>query len=826
MATTISEKFRDSSLPLETRVEDLLGQLTLEEKVTLLAGSEAFALNGVPRLGIPNLRLTDGPTGVRSNRGKEATVFPVAVSLAASFNPKLAHDVAAAIGREAHALGEVTILAPTINIVRTPIWGRNFETYSEDPYLTAEVAIGYINGLQGEGVGASLKHYAVNNQELDRMTVSAELDERTLREIYIAAFEAVVKATNPWTVMASYNKINGTYATENRYLLTDILKDEWGYDGVVVSDWGAVHSTAPAANAGCDLEMPGPPRHFGIKLLKAVKEGEVSEKQIEDNARRMVRFMLRTGALDANASRPKGELLTDRHRAIARQAAEEGIVLLKNEGDLLPFDPKAIRTLAVIGPSVENFRVQGDGSSRVNSQRQVSVRDSLAQLLCAGVKIVYADGVDNEPFPRLAHVSFFSTDASRQTEGLVSEYYEKADFSGEPVRTSVEKRFFRFMGDTIPAGTPMGYRWKGVFWPKKSGTHEFSIRGRGHARLTVDGKEIISPSAKTIEAHDDLTGSGSTRRLGSVTLEAGRAYPIEVEFSWTERPKSLHYMHLGVREPSGTIAEAVAAAKSADAALVIVGSASTTEAEGYDRADIDLPGKQNELVDAILAANPRTAIALNIGSPMALPWIDRARSVIVSWLPGEEGPNALARVVFGNSAPSGRLPVTFPKKIEDNPSFSSYRGNPAAPYEEGLFVGYRHFDKTNVLPLFAFGHGLAYTKFSWSNLEVPERAKAGSTVEVRVTVENTGKRAGQEVVQAYVAPRSPSVVRPKKELKAFAKIALEPGEKKTVTLKLPARAFSFYDDKAKKWVAEPGAYDIHAAASAIDIRLSKTVKLD
>jgi beta-glucosidase len=257
-----------------------------------------------------------------------------------------------------------------------------------------------------------------------------------------------------------------------------------------------------------------------------------------------------------------------------------------------------------------------------------------------------------------------------------------------------------------------------------------------------------------------------------------------------------------------------------------VGSASTTEAEGYDRADIDLPGRQNELVDAIIAANPRTAIALNIGSPMALPWIDRAKSVVVSWLPGEEGPNALARVVFGNSAPSGRLPVTFPKRIEDNPAHASYRGNPSAPYEEGLFVGYRHYDKTNTPPLFAFGHGLTYTTFSWSSLEAPERAKAGSSIDVHVTIENTGKRNGQDIVQLYVAPRSPSVVRAPKELKAFAKVALAPGEKKIVTLKLPARAFSYYDDKAKKWVAELGAYDIHAAASASEIRLTKTVKLD
>ena len=819
------ELFRDSSQPLEARVDDLLGRLTLEEKVTLLAGSEAFVLNGVPRLGIPNLRLTDGPTGVRSNQGKEATVFPVAVALAATWNPNLVGEIAAAIAREAHALGEVTILAPTINIVRTPVWGRNFETYSEDPYLTARVAIDYVNGLQGEGIGASLKHYAANNQELDRMTVSAEVDERTLREIYLSAFEQVVRASNPWTVMASYNKVNGTYATENRYLLTDILKTEWGYDGVVVSDWGAVHSTAPAANAGCDLEMPGPPKWFGNKLLKAVREGEVSELQIDDNARRMVRFILRTRALDGKP-RPQGELCSERHRQIARRAAEEGIVLLKNEGPLLPLDANRVKTLAVIGPSVENFRMQGDGSSRVNTQRSVSVRESLASLLGDKVKLIYAQGVDNEPYPRLAQASYFSTDVTRSVEGLASEYFAGSDFDVVPLRASVEKRFFRFMGENVPAGTPMGYRWHGLFWPQRGGTHEFSIRGRGFAELIVDGKTLITPSTPATEAHDDLTGSGSIRRLARIELSAARPVPIDVRFAWTEKPRSLQYMHLGVREPSGTIADAVAIAKAADAALVIVGSASTTEAEGYDRNDIALPGEQDQLVEAILRANPKTAVVLNIGSPMALPWIDRANAVLVSWLPGEEGPAGLANVLFGKSSPSGRLPVTFPRRFEDNPTAQNYKGAPSAPYSEGLFVGYRHYDKTNTPPLFAFGHGLTYTRFSWSDLESPPVAKAGDTVRVRVTVENVGRRGGQDVVQLYVAPKSPSAVRPAKELKAFAKVELGAGERKTVTLDLHARAFAYYETKAKQWTVEPGTYEICAGASATDIRLRAPLKLE
>jgi beta-glucosidase len=470
--------------------------------------------------------------------------------------------------------------------------------------------------------------------------------------------------------------------------------------------------------------------------------------------------------------------------------------------------------------------MQGDGSSRVHSARDVSVLDSLAQLLGDRVRLIYADGVDNEPYPKLAQAYAFSVDRERSTEGLASEYFKDGDFSAPPLRTSVEKRFFRFMGETVPPGTPMAYRWHGYYWPKTSGTHEFAIRGRGAAWLSIDGKSVVEPSTPATEDSDDLTGGGSVRRIGRIELEAGRPVPIEVRFAWRERPTQLQYMHLGVREPSGTIAEAVAAAKSADAAIVLVGSASTTEAEGYDRRDIELPGRQNELVEAVLAANAKTVVALNIGSPMAMPWIERAKAVLVSWLPGEEGPNALSNILFGGSGPSGRLPVTFPRRYEDNPTAGNYRGGKAAPYSEGLFVGYRHYDKTNTPPLFAFGHGLAYTRFSWSALAVPERAKAGETVVVKVTVENIGKCDGQEVVQLYVAPRSPSRPRPLKELKAFAKLALCPGEQKTITLELSPRAFSHYDADKRRWIVEPGTYDILACASAADIRLTGAIRIE
>jgi beta-glucosidase len=820
---TKQEQFRDPAAPLETRVEDLLHRLTREEKVRLLAGAEAFALEGVARLKIPSLRLTDGPTGVRSNRGKEATVFPVAVALAATFNPAIVGEIASAIGREARALGEVAILAPTINIVRTPVWGRNFETYSEDPYLTAQMGIAYVDGLQGEGIGASLKHYAVNNQELDRFSISAEVDERTLREIYLFAFEQVVKASNPWTVMASYNKVNGTFASENRYLLTDILKTEWGYDGVVVSDWGAVHSSAPAANAGLDLEMPGPPKWFGEKLLRAVETGEVSERQIDENTKRMIRFILRTGALDG-LPKPEGELLSPRHRTIARDAAEESVVLLKNEENALPLDPLALKSLAIIGPSIENLRIQGDGSSRVYSTRPLALRDCLAAI-GNSVKLTFADGVDNEPFPRLAQARLFSTDATRDTEGLISEYYVDGRFDGPPLRKSVERRFFRYMGENPPKGTPLAYRWHGLFWPRRTGTHEFSILGRGRGRLVLDGKTLIDERSPVVEDRNDLTGGGTVRRIAQAELEISRPVSVELEFAWEGIPKSLLYMNLGVREPVGSLEEAVAAAKAAEAAIVMVGSASTTEAEGYDRETIDLPGRQNALVEAIAAVNPRTIVVVNAGAPMAMPWIDKVGAALITWLPGEEGPTALCNLLFGRASPSGRLPVSFPKSLEDDPARPYYRGGASVSYGEGLFVGYRHFDKNRVAPLFPFGHGLTYTRFEYSDLSAPKEARVGDAIEVRVTIGNTGRVTAKEVVQLYVAPESPTVVRPPKELKAFVKVQLAPGEKKSVALSLDARAFAHYDPKQRRWVVDPGDYGLLVGASAGDIRLTKMVRL-
>jgi beta-glucosidase len=833
--------FLDTSQPLERRAADLLERLTLEEKVRLMAGAAFFTLAGVERLGVPQVKVTDGPTGVRSNDGEPATVFPVGVALASTWNPEVARQVGAAIGREALALGARVVLAPTINIVRTPLWGRNFETYSEDPFLTGAIGAAYVQGLQGEGVGASLKHYAANNQEENRMIVSVEADERTLREIYLAAFEHVVKVANPWTVMASYNKLRGTYATENRRLLRDILKGEWGYDGVVVSDWGAVHATAEAADGGTDLEMPGPPRWFGEKLLKAAQAGDVSEGVIEDAALRMCRLILRCGVLDGGEP-PKGELRTARHRLIAEQAALEGVVLLKNADDVLPLDPGGLKRLAVVGPNATARRIQGGGSSQVRTDRRVSILSALTDRLAGRGVVLHADGGDNEPVPPVARPAQFSPDEARGQAGLLCEYFERRDLAGDPVLARPERQIGKLVSPNFGGGQPPAYqalRWSGWFWPERDGRHEFSVRGPGEARAWLDGQPLIDASTPAQTDKMDVGGGSVPRRIAAVELVAGRGYPIRIEYlrasaspdataqaSDASQGLNWEYVSVGVREPRGDIAEAAALAATCDAAIVVIGSASISEGEGYDRENLDLPGDQNALVEAVLAANPRTVVVLTNGAPYVLPWIDHAPAVVEAWLGGEAGPDAVARILLGEAEPSGRLPVTFPARLEDTPSFPHYPGGATATYGEGLRVGYRHFDSGNEPPLFPFGHGLTYTRFAYDNLSAPETARIGDTVAVTFTLKNVGQRPGQETAQLYVRPRGPSVDRPVKELKGFAKVALAPSETKTVRIDLDARAFAFYDPDRKAWVTEAGAYDLLIGGSAADIEIQTTVRFE
>ncbi len=804
---------------LDARTEELLAQLTLEEKVRLLAGASSFSLHGIERLGIPSLNMTDGPTGVRSIKGVPATVFPVGVAVAATWNPETAREVAAAIGREAHALGDQVVLAPTINIMRIPTWGRNFESYSEDPYLAGVMGVAYVHGLQGEGVGASLKHYAANNQELERFEVDARIDERTLREIYLSAFERVVKQADPWTVMASYNRLNGTHASQHRGLLTDILKDEWGYEGMVVSDWTAVRSTAPSANAGMDLEMPGPAKWFGDKLLALVGT-EVAEAQVDDNARRVLRLIVRSGLMDG--PRPAGELRSARHKAIAFEAACEAMTLLKNEGGLLPLRP-GLKRVALIGPNAIRTLFQGGGSSQVTTDETRTLAEGLAAALGPDVALAVHKGVDNDPYPPPADRRQFSPTETRETEGLKAEYFPTADLSGEPNSSGVERHMVRWVAGAMATARRPAYgafRWSGWFWPEQSGTYEFGLRGTGVGRLSLDGALLIGPDTLAKADRYDVTGQIVPRRLATRELEAGRGYPIELEYV-PARPDQ-DFVALGVRAPPEPMAAAIEAAKAADAVVLVLGSATVTEAEGYDRDDIDLPGAQDDLTRAVLAANTKTVIVLNTGSPFAMPWIDEARAVLQMWLPGETAPDALAAVLTGARSPGGRLPVTFPKAFGQHPAHRVEPDPRVCEYAEGLAVGYRWFDAEGVAPLFPFGHGLAYTTFELTDLKAPVTAKVGEAVRVELTVANTGDRAGAEVVQLYVAPNTPRLPRPPKELKTFAKVTLAPGERRTVALELEPGAFAVWDGG---WTVDPGAYQLQVGRSAGDIRASATIRL-
>ncbi|MEP6967861.1 MAG: glycoside hydrolase family 3 C-terminal domain-containing protein, partial [Pseudomonadota bacterium] len=569
---------------------------------------------------------------------------------------------------------------------------------------------------------------------------------------------------------------------------------------------------------------------FGDKLLAAVRAGEVGQTRIDDAARRMVRLILRTGALDGKPA-PKGELRSKRHREIAARAAEEAVVLLRNEGDLLPFNPATIRTVAVVGPNAATRRIQGGGSSQVRAGRRISILQAIGELLAGRCEVTHADGGDNEPVPPAARPDMFSPDAARGQAGLMCEYFAARGFDAAPFRARLERQIGKLVG-TASAGRPGegvgALRWSGWFWPAKDGRHEFSIRAPGSSRLTLDGETLIDQATAGTADRMDVGGVSVVRRIAEASLTAGRGYPVAIEYIRPPPTAALawEYVGIGVRQPRGDIAEAAALAASADVAVVVVGAASGSEAEGYDRESLDLPGDQNALVEAVLAANPRTVVVLVNGAPYALPWIDHAPAVLEAWLGGEEGPDATARILFGAAEPSGRLPVTFPRRLEDTPAHPFYPGGAEAHYGEGLFVGYRHFDRAAEPPMFPFGYGLTYTCFAYSDLEATEEARAGETVEVSFTLANTGQRPGKETAQLYVRPRGPSVERPVKELKGFAKVALAPGERKRVTLALNARAFSFWDPAARAWVAEPGAYDLLIGGSAADIELQATVRLE
>jgi beta-glucosidase len=652
--------------------------MTLEEKALLLSGGGWWATRQIERLGIPSICLTDGPHGVRKGQGAglsesvPATCFPTASALACSWDPDLVRQIGVALGEESQAIDVQILLGPGVNMKRSPLGGRNFEYFSEDPLLAGRLAAAYIEGVQSQGVGTSLKHYAVNNQEFERMATSSNLDERTLHEIYLPAFEIALKEARPWTVMSAYNLENGVYASEHRELLRDILRQRWGFAGFVVSDWGGVNDRVAGLSAGTDLEMPGSGDYNAGKITAAVQDGVLSTEALDESVAQVLAVILK-----AKESHKQGARFDiEQHHALARRAGGESIVLLKNADSMLPLNVARLRKIAIIGAFAKTPRYQGAGSSQVNPTKVSNAYSELVEIAGGEGKCVYAPGYTAE---------------------------------------------------------------------------------------------------------------------GDVTDQL--------------------------------LEEARQAAATADVAIVFAGLPDSYESEGFDRSSLDMPAGHNQLIEGVSSAQRNIVVVLMNGSAITMPWADRVKAIVEAFLGGQAGGGAIADVLTGRVNPSGKLAETFPKRLEDTPAYPNFPGrNGQAYYGEGVFIGYRYCDKRDIEPLFPFGYGLSYTAFAYTGIKLSASSiRDSDRLTVEVAVKNTGMVPGKEVAQLYIREQKPVVARPEKELKAFAKIELAPGEEKTVTFKLRKRDFAFYDSVLHDWRIQPGDFDILVGGSSRDLPLKETV---
>jgi len=804
---------------IEQRINELVAQMTLEEKADMLSGT-GFDSKPLPRLGIPAMKMTDGPLGVRHGK---ATAFPAGVAMAATWNPDLLEEVGKAIGKEAKAKGRNVLLGPCINIHRVPHGGRNFESYGEDPYLTSRLAVAYIRGVQSQGVIATVKHFAVNNQETDRFTINAKVDERTLREIYLPGFKAAVTEGKAWAVMGAYNRLNGPYCCANDWLLNKVLKGEWGFQGLVMSDWGAVHDVDSTLKAGCDLEMPGGQFLTKDNVVQAVKQGRIDEKLIDEKIRRMLRAMLAMGLFDSSKT-DTNVLHSAKHKALALRVAQESAVLLKNANGLLPLDKTKIKKLAVVGPNAERAITGGGGSSFVSPYYAVSPLEGLKNQLGNTVEILHAPGVPKEfDLEIVDSLCLVPPKGCSQAHGLLGEYFANEEFKGAPLVKRVDSQIRFFWANNAPDSLlpkdHFSVRWTGFLVPKESGRYTLAIGSDDGSRLYFNGKRLL----------DNWGLHGITIKQATVHLEAGKAYPIKIEmFESASDAGAFFLWKKEFEQKVDPVQEAVDIAKQADAVVAFVGNNARIETEGFDRENLELPAPQVRLIQEVSKVNPNLIVVLYSGAAVLMdPWIEKVPSILEVWFPGQEGGNAIADILLGNVNPSGKLPTTFLKKWEDSPAYGNFPGSKGnVEYKEGIFVGYRHFDTRGIEPLFPFGHGLSYTTFEYRDLKIaPSKIKAQDKVKIQLTIQNTGNRAGAEVVQIYIGDPEASVERPVKELKAFKKVFLKPKEKRTLTFHLDKTALCFYDVKKKDWIAEPGKFIVYVGSSSRDIRLQGEFEL-
>ena len=797
-----------------SRVEALLDQMTLEEQVSVLAGSNMW--NTVPneRLGIPKLRVSDGPAGVRGSRfdGPASMNIPCSTAIAASWDMALVREIGELLGRELEAKGARVHLAPTVNLHRTPVGGRNFECMSEDPLLTALTALEYVKGVQSHGVASCIKHLVGNDTEFERMTIDSQIDERTLREMYLYPFERSVKDADVMSIMTSYNRINGPYAADSEWLLQSVVRDEWGFDGAFISDWYGLHSTAEGVNAGLDLEMPGPTLHRGQKLIDAVNNGDVSADAVRDRARNVLNLMERTGALDTP---PGPEVSRDdvQDHATLRRASAAGMVLLQNNNGALPLVPAGIKNVAVLGPNAATATVMGGGSAHVTPTRVSHPLDALMnRLQPLGISVEHSAGCNiNKKLPELD---------ARNLSNVVMDYFNDvgamdiASASPDLIGTTGVFRLL-WTGDPLgrrEANISFGARLSAVFTPHVGGEWSFSLESVAASRIIIDG-EIILDNADAPNG-GSFFGMGKPEVVVKKTLQAEREYSFVVEVRHTPIGSGLSGINIGAMAPidSDQLGEAIDLAARSDVSVIVVGTNDDWESEGWDRETIDLPGKQDILIHEVAKVSKRTIVVINAGSPVAMPWLNEVDAVLFTWFAGQEMGDALVDVLLGDVEPSGRLPVTMPRRMEDTPAAEHHPGrNSAAKYLEGRLIGYRWYDTIGREPQFPFGFGLGY-----ADVTVTDAASSGTHM-VTTTLQNASQRDGVQVVQVYahlVNRDGLSNDEPFQRLVGWSRVVVPAGASVNAVVKLDRDAYRTWDVEDSSWTQWSGEVELRVGTSS------------
>ncbi|KAM6479568.1 glycoside hydrolase superfamily [Trichoderma sp. SZMC 28011] len=811
--------------------------LSLEQKVSLLTAADFWRTNAIPEHGIPAIKTSDGPNGARGAMfigGTKAALFPCGTSLAATWNKSLLRTIGEHLAAEAKARSADLLLAPTVCMHRHPLGGRNFESFSEDPLLTGKLAAQYIQGLQENGIAASIKHFVGNEVETDRMSRDSIISERALREVYLRPFEIAIREAQPWTVMSSYNLINGVHADMNYKTLKHILRGEWAYDGTVISDWSGINSTVESVGAGCDIEFPHSTKWRFDKLVEAVNEHRIDIAEIDRAAENVLCLIERVKpSADMSPERPEQEEDRQETRQLIRTAGHEGLTLLKNDG-ILPICPKTTK-IAVIGPNANRASANGGGSASLNPYYTTLPLDSIRQV--AG-EVKFAQGCSIHKWLPVA--SKYCTNSAGNV-GVDIDWYAGDRFHGEPVVTQQRNHTDLFLWDSAPIDK-VGPEWSAVvktsLTPTVSGKHSISFMSVGPGKLYVDGQLALNLWDWADEGATMF--EGSMNYIIEVEMQASKPVQLMVEMTDELRPlakqKQLGVTHkfggcrIGFKQQDkgDSIQEAVAIARDADVAIVVVGLDAEWESEGYDRDSMDLPGEQDALIKAVAAANSRTVVVNQSGSPVSMPWVDEVAAIIQAWYQGQEAGNALADVLFGLVCPSGKLPTTFPRRIEDTPAWTTWPGeNLRAVYAEGLYVGYKHYDQNHIEPLFPFGHGLSYTTFEYGHPQLSATSiTPDGQITITLSITNTGARAGAETVQFYVRDESSRFPRPIKELVAFEKVFLEPDQTASVIVNLDKYSVGYYDDSISEWIAEKGAFEVMIGASSADIRHLACIRVD